>query len=177
MPYQSVDETIAQKTDRKKRLFSSLKLNSSKKRPLISIITDKELSQAQVSVLRQFNEATSTLNADFLILSDSPMDGLPNFKFLEFNLGNRELVLEASDIIIAYDFNDLDEIFMQGCVPICKEREGALNYNAQEESGNSFIIKNDSVYGLFEATVRAIETFKFPWDFKHIVRTGMRIQK
>ncbi|MDX9970502.1 MAG: hypothetical protein RBS56_01175 [Candidatus Gracilibacteria bacterium] len=177
MPYQSVDETIAQKTDRKKRLFGFLKLSNTKKRPLISIIADKELSQAQVSVLRQFNEATSSLNADFLILSDSALDGLSNFHFIEFNLGNREMVLEASDLIIAYDFNDLEEVFMQGCVPICKEREGAQNYNAQEESGNSFIIKNDSVYGLFEATVRAIETFKFPWDFKHIVRTGMKIQK
>lgn len=177
MPYQSVDETIAQKRDRKKRLFDFFNLKLKKNKALISIILDKELSEKQNHILRELNEAITNIDATFLILSDSALDGLSNFSLLEYNLGNREAVLEASDFIIAFDFNDIEEIMMQGVVPICMNRQGASNYNPQEESGNSFIIKNESVFGFFEALIRATETYKFPWDFKHIIRSGSKLQK
>lgn len=174
MPYQSVDETIAQKTDIKKRLLKKIGKTFSSSRPLISIVMDGEFSKEDFQILRFFNEGVKDLGADFVILSESAFDGLSNFDFIEYNLGNRELIFEASDLMIAFDFNDIEEMMMQGCVPVCKKREEAENYNAQNEKGNAFVYKNTNAFSLFEACVRAIESYKFPWDFKHIIKSGIK---
>jgi len=174
MPYQSVDDTITQKRDIKKRLYKKLKISYSSKRPLISIIVDKDLKEEETKILRSFNEGVCDLDADFVLLSESALDGFSNFIFIEYNLGNRELILEASDFIISNDSTDLEEVMMRACVVIGKEKPSLINYNAQTEQGNAFCFKNYRIFSLFEACVRAIESYKFPWDFKHIIKSGVK---
>jgi len=175
MSYLSVDETLAQKKEIKKKVYKGLSLKYPSKKPLISIIADGELSESELALIRGLNEAGKDIDVDFLILAESGFDGCSRFQFVPYNLGNREMVLEASDFVLAFKFNDIEEIMMHGAVPICKNRAEVENYDAQTEKGNAFIYKNDTVFSVFEASVRAIETYKFPWDFKHIVRTGMKI--
>jgi hypothetical protein len=177
MPYQSVDETIAQKLDIKKRLLKKFGINYSSKKPIISVILEKDLDKKTLEMLKEFNRGITELGASFFILSEKENLDLSNFVFVEYGLGNRELILEASDFIVVFDFNDVEEICMRACVPISLERDGLENYNAQSEAGNSFIYNNPNAFSLFEALVRAVETFKFPWDFKHIIRNAMKIGK
>ena len=43
--------------------------------------------------------------------------------------------------------------------------------------GNGFVYDNENVWGIFAGVVRALETFKFPYDWKHIVRVGLGSMK
>ena len=60
-----------------------------------------------------------------------------------------------------------------GVVPLSIPAEALENYNAQEESGNSFIISQNNVWGIFEALVRAKENYKFAYDWKNLQMSCM----
>jgi hypothetical protein len=44
------------------------------------------------------------------------------------------------------------------------------NYRPNEESGNAFLFDQKDLWSVFAAIVRALETFRFPFDWQHIIR-------
>jgi glycogen synthase len=44
------------------------------------------------------------------------------------------------------------------------------NYNPVQESGNSFVFEKPTVWQCFASVARALETFKFPYDWRTIQR-------
>lgn len=65
-----------------------------------------------------------------------------------------------------------------GCVPILAEQVAPKNlvidYEPIAETGNSFLATHASVWGLFAAITRAVETFRFPYDWKAIIRSAVQ---
>jgi len=82
-------------------------------------------------------------------------------------------LLEAADMALVFEFSDVEEMLLNGVIPISSLRPEVSDYNPNRETGNGFIFKKESPWAIFAALVRARETFKFPYDWKHIIRQGM----
>jgi starch synthase len=74
---------------------------------------------------------------------------------------------------LVFPFSDVEEIMLNGVIPISMNRPGIKDYNPNKETGNGFVYKKEDSWSIFAALVRAVETFKFPYDWKHIVRQGI----
>jgi len=61
-----------------------------------------------------------------------------------------------------------------GVVPVAPaDTDGLDNYNPVQESGNAFTYDQPDVWRSFTAIVRAMETFKFPFDWRTIQKHCM----
>lgn len=60
-----------------------------------------------------------------------------------------------------------------GTVPVSPQALGVKDYNPNQESGNAFVYGSMTVWHCFAALVRALETFKFPYDWKTIQKECM----
>ena len=79
----------------------------------------------------------------------------------------------AADLAILFNsHHELIKLLMSyGVVPVGEERSPLLeNYRPNEETGNAFLFNKKDLWSVFAATVRALETYKFPYDWNHIVR-------
>ena len=68
---------------------------------------------------------------------------------------------------------ELTHCLRYGVVPIAPEVGSLEDYNPVQESGDSFLFQKATVWDAFAALVRAIETYKFPFDWRTIQRHGM----
>jgi hypothetical protein len=86
-------------------------------------------------------------------------------------------LLLASDIAVIFNHHsDLIKLLMNyGVVIVADESSPQLeNYKPNEETGNAFLFNRRDLWSVFAAMVRALETFKFPYDWQHIVRKLFR---
>ncbi|MDD4628828.1 MAG: hypothetical protein PHE68_05575 [Candidatus Peribacteraceae bacterium] len=60
-----------------------------------------------------------------------------------------------------------------GVVPIAPEGKPLEDYNPVQETGDSFLFSQLTAWHCFAAIVRAMETYKFPFDWRTIERHGM----
>ena len=97
-----------------------------------------------------------------------------NVSFLPYGRANRKILLEASDMALSFKFSDVEEMLLNGTIPISPMRDEIKDYNPNHETGNGFIYQKSDRWCIFAALVRAIETFKFPYDWNNIVREGLR---
>lgn len=68
---------------------------------------------------------------------------------------------------------DICHALSYGVVPVAPEQESLENYNPIQESGNAFTFAEATSWQCFAALVRALETFKFPFDWRTIQRHAM----
>lgn len=82
-------------------------------------------------------------------------------------------LLMAADLAIIFNnHHDLIKLLMNyGVVLVGEDRSVFLeNYRPNEETGNAFLFDRKDLWSVFASIVRALETFKFPYDWAHIVR-------
>ena len=60
-----------------------------------------------------------------------------------------------------------------GVVPVMPAADFAENYDPIYERGNAFIYSKGSPWGFFAAFIRALENFRFPYDWKNIQVNAM----
>jgi len=86
-------------------------------------------------------------------------------------------LLLAADLAVVFNHHtDLIKLLMNYGVVIVAE-DGSVqleNYKPNEETGNAFLFNRRDLWSVFAAVVRALETFKFPYDWQHIVRKLFR---
>lgn len=82
------------------------------------------------------------------------------------------LLMAADMAIIFTEQMDLVKLLMDyGVVLIAEEKSPFLeNYKPNEETGNSFLFKKKDLWSVYASLIRALETFKFPYDWNNIVR-------
>lgn len=86
-------------------------------------------------------------------------------------------LLLASDLAVIFNHHsDLIKLLMNyGVVIVADESSPQLeNYKPNEETGNAFLFNKRDLWSVFASIVRAMETFKFPYDWQHIVRKLFR---
>ncbi len=67
----------------------------------------------------------------------------------------------------------LEHCLQYGCVPVAPKTSPLKDYNPIQETGNSFVYEPLSEWHAFAAVMRALETFKFPYDWKTIAKHAM----
>lgn len=168
-------EILSHKKDQKTKLSKDLSLKPSK--PLVALILDKELSSQEENLLGQIIQAAASIDLQIVVLADT---NLTTFKknqqitpTIRYSRNNRHKVLQAADIAISFNFNDVQEMLLHGTIPVSIKRPELINYNPNKETGNGFIYEKQNSWSIFAALVRALETYKFPYDWKNIVRFGL----
>lgn len=82
-----------------------------------------------------------------------------------------ENVLTASDMALfcaAPDEEDARACLEHGVVPVSPASSILTNYDPNQEDGNAFTYDQLTHWHCFAAAVRAVETYRFPYDFKTI---------
>ncbi|MFC1600400.1 hypothetical protein ACFL3T_05210 [Patescibacteria group bacterium] len=82
-------------------------------------------------------------------------------------------IVKANIVILINENHDkVKKAWENGVVPITQELDpSVVDYNPNTESGNAFVYQNANEWEIFAAVVRALETHKFPYDWKFIVRS------
>lgn len=87
--------------------------------------------------------------------------------------------LGAADMALTFaeDQATLKKFFQKGVVPVAYSQSPLLeNYHPNEETGNSFTFDVFNPWAIFMALVRAHETYRFPYDWQHIVRNMLKVR-
>ncbi|MBI2634897.1 hypothetical protein HYW82_04500 [Candidatus Peregrinibacteria bacterium] len=173
MTLRSVDNCIKRKRQMKK--FLAERLNFAGKKPLLGIILDRELSVKEETVLQEILEGTGYVNVQVVILADTNLMAfsVAHTIVVPYNRIGRREILEAADIALSFSFSDVEEMLLHGTIPVSPVRPEVMDYNPNHETGNGFIYRKDGCWSIFAALVRALETYKFPYDWRNIVRQGL----
>ena len=169
----SVEKLLKQKKEAKKEIAKKLSFKAV--RPLLAIVLDNELAKDDEDLLKELLGAIENLDVEAVILADSNLDAISfaHCTIIPYSQRSRTDMLQAADMAACFSFNDVEEMMLNGAVPIAVKRPELKNYEPCHETGNSFICTKDNIWGFFEALVRALETFKLPYDWKNIVREGV----
>lgn len=174
-----VQNLIKEKKEAKRVLGQQLGFSGNK--PLVVMVVEGEIAKDLQSEVEAMLEAVKHIDANVLVLSDTAKkggepkkSGAKNIIEIPYNRENRHKVMQAADMAIAFDFNDVEEMMLSGVVPISGKRKEVSDYDANSEKGNAFVYGATNRWVIFATLVRALETFKFPYDWAHIVRSGVK---
>lgn len=115
------------------------------------------------------------------LLNDFANEHHNQIVILENNDDNLRKLYSASDVMLFLKNNEdnlvsVENALMYGIVPISEESyfpKQLKDYNPNQETGNAFLYVSENEWQIFGAIVRAIENFKFPYDWKNIAREGL----
>ncbi len=68
------------------------------------------------------------------------------------------------------DCSELKQCLKSGVVPVSMPSQLIENYDPNQERGNAFIYEKANVWHCFAGLVRAMETYRFPFDWRTIQR-------
>ncbi|MBI4835668.1 MAG: hypothetical protein HY817_00240 [Candidatus Abawacabacteria bacterium] len=172
--------SLSKRKDNKKQLLQELaKDKADLKKPLVILLPGLFTVKKDRTLLEDLMPGLQKLNATILILASNKscnQDMLQWCTQLEANEKNIHQALAAGDIVITPPNGD--QSFTQSClgygiVPVAPVANGVQDYDPIWESGNGFIYQDYSVWSVFAAIVRALETFKLPYDWQRIQKNGM----
>lgn len=73
----------------------------------------------------------------------------------------------------AAELPELPIALRYGTIPIAPANKILKNYDPNQENGDAFTFEKRNAWHCFAAVVRALETYRFPFDWKTIQRQGM----
>lgn len=88
----------------------------------------------------------------------------------------RKMFAAADMSLFLTDASELPELeasLHYGTVPVCPLTKKIKSYDPNQESGEGFLFDKLTVWHSFAAIVRALETFRFPYDWRTIQRHCM----
>jgi len=84
---------------------------------------------------------------------------------------------EAADMALFLSdpksMKELQQCFTSGIVPVSLASSALDDYDPVQESGNAFLFASPNAWQCFAALVRAMETYKLPFDWRTIQKNGM----
>ena len=92
----------------------------------------------------------------------------------------RKMYAAADMALFLEDPKSMEELplaLSYGVVPIAPTTTALEDYNPIQEAGNAFIYQDKNLWHCFAGIVRAIETHKFPFDWRTIQRQCMESVK
>ena len=100
-------------------------------------------------------------------------------KILKDTKEMRHKMYAAADISLFFvaDEQELLNCLAFGAVPVSPKHDDLSDYDPIQEAGNSFISNPNNSWTWYAALVRAIETYKLPYDWKTIQKHCMETIK
>jgi hypothetical protein len=171
-----LSEFVKSKKVAKKTLCQKLSFEHSM--PLIGLVIDNELPDDKKEVIGKFLEGSGALDVEIVVVADTDLDSFSfaHVHYIPYSEESRKELLTAADMMVALPFNDLEELFLNGVIPVSHEREGIQNYDPNKETGNGFVYsdsENADHWKIFAGLVRALETYNFPYDWKNMIHSGL----
>lgn len=174
---------LSRKKQNKLAFQKSFRLEKDENIPLVAVFIE-HFPLENVSMLPSIFEGLLTLGVQIAVrepektLLQSILEKAFPKKRLFVPKDTLERLLEASDmaIFLAKNHKSLLPIAQArqcGVVPITyafPDAADLVNYRAAEEKGNSFLFQHFNPWDIFAATVRALENFQFPYDWKNILK-------
>lgn len=101
---------------------------------------------------------------------------------VENNEINKEKIYAASDIFLATSCEkdclvEMEKAMAHGVVPVTPSNPLVVDYDGAKEEGNAFLYKEKNYWSLFAALVRALENYKFPYDWKTIQKNAIGVEE
>lgn len=89
----------------------------------------------------------------------------------------RNIYAAADMVLIPADteecVEELKNAMAYGVVPVAPPLRGTEDYDPIQEKGNAFVYNKGSAWSLFASFARALENFRFPYDWKNIQMSAM----
>ena len=94
------------------------------------------------------------------------------------NDGNKRKIYAAADIYLATADSEeckeeIEKAMNYGVIPVCPENELVTDYNGAKEEGDAFVFDGKSPWKFFASFIRAMENFKFPYDWRTLQVAAM----
>lgn len=145
----------------------------------------KGQDEMDFTFLRELLQGASSLKVPFVIFQNKKFEQKVPFDLYDFvnvvvidsrkTLNGSDHLFSGCDAVICFSEKSVDDCFVSGIVPIASvDLRNAVNYDPNHETGNSFVFEKKDAWQIFAATVRAIETYRFPFDWKWIIRNGRK---
>lgn len=175
--------TIKNKVQNKLFLQKELWLEEEKKKAMICItceLTDKNGAK----IIEEAIKGILELDVQVLVLwigsikyqklfAEIEEQNKDKIQILENSELNKRKIYAASNISLIFNKSsnnmlELKNLLAYGVVPVALEDPILTDYNPITESGNAFIFSKENKWLFFAAIVRAIENFKFTYDWQNI---------
>ncbi len=179
-----LQKLLEQKKMTKKQIlghFWPQEKNTKNDSALLVILAPKNDS-AQKQILTEMLNGLMVLPMHSLVISDeaSPIDVKDTkIAWCSATKSQLEKYLLAADLGLTFEEHQtlIQDFFNKGVVAVGHEKSPLLaNYRPNEETGNSFTFDSLNPWAIFLALVRACETFKFPYDWQHIIRGILKVR-
>ena len=170
-------KTFAAKKRAKKKLKKEFSLKRSKKSLFLGIYL-KESNKKILDTLNSLLEGLTFLDIQIVVVGNNFKKRLPDARSVDSK--HLKKVLAASDLMLVLPSKkvikgDLKGMWQSGAITIIpKVNSKVKDYNPNKETGNSFVYEKDNAWSIFAAIVRALETYKFPYDWQHIVQLTLK---
>ncbi|MBP9718468.1 hypothetical protein KBD59_04195 [Candidatus Gracilibacteria bacterium] len=118
-----------------------------------------ELDNKEAGIVHELMDAVKELGVD-VVAEKTPGDEL-----------------KASDVAVVFSKKMLEAAREAAAVPVAQQNGAStVDYNPLAEKGNGFYFKRDNKWEVFAAIVRALETYKFPYDWDNVVKAMKKKQ-
>ncbi len=183
--------TLDQKLQNKTALQRELGWPAEPKRPMLCLPAGMTEALGG-KLLEEVLPGLLSLQAEVLVLGKGSADYGALFTRLSKDQAHRfHIVSEddkaihrmyaASDMALflspAIPTQELNMCLAFGTVPVSFPHELLEDYNPVQETGNAFVFTHATTWHCFAALVRAIETYKFPFDWRTIQKHCMETAK
>ncbi len=184
-------KTIENKVENKRQFCEEVGLPFNKKVPILCItypLTDKNNLNMLMDVMNGIMEqpveivltgiGTAKFQKFFTDLAEKDKNKVV---IVENSEDEKRKIYAAADIMLVPALSDecIDEArqaMRYGVVPVMQPKDFAVDYNPNQEKGNAFIFLKDSPWSLFATLIRALENYKFPYDWKNIQIGAMELE-
>ncbi len=169
-------EFLAEKNSVRHELFAKYFPHVTASGPLLLFFEPKE--KGHQKVFSQLLEAYLVLPGNAIVIRQqrpTHEQNELNKKMVEVTVSANELtkIMRGADMAVVLEMHqDLEkQLFHEGVIIIGHEKSPFLeDYHPNTEAGNSFVYSEYNPWSVFMAMVRAFETYRFPYDWKHIIR-------
>ena len=181
-------KNLAKRAKNKEVLQQKSGLKNDKHKLLLAVFAPF-LKEEGLDRLNDLWDGLQALDVQIVILKEGQISNLKMPRasqgvILEASLENLHEVLAGADVFLfpaglkrrAYA---ISLALKYGAVPVLPQSESfdglISDYNPVSENGVAFVYEDESVWSMFAGIVRALETYKLPYDWHSIQRNGMSL--
>lgn len=173
--------TILKRKENKKHLLDELHIDPKKAhKPIILILLSLFVNDQDREFLERMLEAMRFLDINVVIMGKkSECEDVLLSLFIQIEPAEKLIheVLGGTDIILlppSCPYNFVRSVLQYGLVPVAFfEQTDLIDYDPAFERGNSFLYNYLSPWSAYAALVRALETYRLPYDWQRIQKNGM----
>lgn len=177
LPTQYTARNIVQRKKNQMPLRELLKLDNTL--PIVGVIVSG-FNKKQLKLLEQIVEASGALPLQLVLIgADKELIVAKSSKVKKLVSlpANVHLFFGAADVLVLpAQSNDalVAACFRYGLVPVVQDDQTLVrDYDPVSEEGNAFSYQQNTIWSIFAALIRALETHRLSYDWQRIQRNGL----